>query len=377
VRGIFFRHVLRDIALATGGVVAVLLVLVITNQLAFMLGRAAEGQIPASVVFEMVALSLRENSAIILPIAVVLGGILGLGRLYHDSELAAAQACGVGPRTLYAAAGVVTVAAAALAAWIAFLDGPRAAIRSTQIRVEALRTASTRGLTPGQFRSLGSGTTLYFRDRNADGSLHEVFVQRRVAARPLAPEASDRVEIVLADKARYELSADGNFYTITLYDGESYEGVPGQGAWRSMRFREQSVRLPTPESTLLPGQERVDILPVSTLMASANPLYRGEFHGRLSSVIITLVLGFIAVPMARLRPRQGRYTRVIWGVMLYAFYAGLLTAGRTMLEAGNTPLWLGLWWVHVVSIALGIAFLMLPRFSDWRARRRAQTVAMV
>jgi lipopolysaccharide export system permease protein len=375
VRGIFFRHVLRDIALATIGVVAVLLVLVITNQLAFMLGRAAEGQIPSAVVFEMVALSLRENSAIILPIAVVLGGILGLGRLYHDNELAAAQACGVGPRTLYAAAGVVTVAAASLAAWIAFLDGPRAAVRSTQIRVEAMRTAATRGLTAGQFRSLGSGTTLYFRDRNADGTLHEVFVQRRAASRPTAAASSDLVEIVLADKARYELSADGNFYTITLYDGESHEGVPGQGAWRSLQFREQSVRLPTPDSAL-PGQERVDILPAATLLASANPMYQAEFHGRLASVIITLVLGFIAVPLARLRPRQGRYTRVIWGVMLYAFYAGLLTAGRTMLEAGNTPPWLGLWWVHLVSIALGIAFLLLPKFGDWRARR-AHTVAMV
>jgi lipopolysaccharide export system permease protein len=179
--GIFFRHVLRHVALATFAVAAVLIVLMLTNQLAFMLGRAAEGQIPSAVVWEMVSLSIRQNSMIILPIAVVLGTILGLGRLYHDSELAAAQACGVGPGTLYAAAGVVTLAASAIAAWISFVDGPSAAIRSTQIRVEALRTAASRGLTAGQFRSLGSGTTLYFRERDSDGALSDVFVQRRLA----------------------------------------------------------------------------------------------------------------------------------------------------------------------------------------------------
>ena len=43
VGGIFFRHALREIALATVAVAVVLLVLLLTNQLAFVLGRAADG----------------------------------------------------------------------------------------------------------------------------------------------------------------------------------------------------------------------------------------------------------------------------------------------------------------------------------------------
>jgi lipopolysaccharide export system permease protein len=74
--GIFFRHVLREIALATVAVALILLVLLLTNQLAFVLGRAADGQIPARLVFELLALSLRENAMVILPISVLLGGIL-------------------------------------------------------------------------------------------------------------------------------------------------------------------------------------------------------------------------------------------------------------------------------------------------------------
>ena len=112
VGGIFFRHVLREIALATVAVAVVLLVLLLTNQLAFVLGRAADGQIPSQLVFELLGLSLRTNAVVILPISVLLGLILGLGRLYHDSEMAAAQACGIGTRTLYVAAGLVTLLAA-------------------------------------------------------------------------------------------------------------------------------------------------------------------------------------------------------------------------------------------------------------------------
>jgi lipopolysaccharide export system permease protein len=98
---------------------------------------------------------------------------------------------------------------------------------------------------------------------------------------------------------------------------------------------------------------------------------RAELQWRISSVVIMLALGLMAVPLARLRPRQGRYARVIWGVLLYAVYANLLIASRTMLERGDSPAWLGLWWAHALAIALGLLFICMPRILDWIARRRA------
>lgn len=367
VKGIFFRHVLRDAGVATLGVGVLLLVLLLTNQLAFILGRAATGQIPASLVLELVRLSLVENSVVIMPIAVLLGGVLGLGRLYHDSEIAAAQACGLGTAPLYRAMGLITLVATLLAAWVSFQAGPVAAQRTAQIRIEALRTAATRGLVPGAFRSLGSGTTLYFGGVEPDGRLKEVFVQRSATAQ----ESTDAVEIVVADHARYEVSPDSNFYTITLENGESLTGVPGQGQWRRMRFATQTVRLPTPEATL-PGKPRVDVQPTGQLFGSADPRHAGELHWRIASVLLTAVLGLLAVPLAKLRPRQGRYARVVWALLLYAVYAYLLIYGRTMLEQQRIPGWLGLWWAHALAIGLGLLFIALPGLRDGWARRRAR-----
>lgn len=369
-RAIFFRHVLRDVGVATLGVAAVLFVLLLTNQIAFMLRRAADGQVPASLVGELVMLSLRANTTIILPIAVLLGTVLGLGRMYHDSEVAAAQACGISNGPLYRAAGLVSLLAAALCGWIALVAGPQAAQRMIDVRMDALRTAVTRGLAPGQFRSLGSGTMLTFTAQDPDGTLKEVFVQRAVAD----PAAPGHIEIVTAARARYALSADSSYYTVTMYEGESHAGVPGKGEWRRMRFSEQTVRLPTPDATL-PGKPRVDVQPTLALVGSDDPRLQAELHWRLSSVISSMALGLLAVPVAKLRPRQGRYARVVWALMLYALYAGLLVLGRTMLERGQTPAWLGLWWVHVVAIGLGLALIALPRLTDALSRRRAARAA--
>ncbi len=76
---------------------------------------------------------------------------------------------------------------------------------------------------------------------------------------------------------------------------------------------------------------------------------------------ITLLLGILAVPLSKLRPRQGRYARVGYGVVLYALYANLLIAGRTLLEQDRMPAALGLWWVHGSVLALALLFLWAPK----------------
>lgn len=376
MRGIFFRHVLRDICISTAAVAAVLLVILLTYQLAFMLGRAADGQVPADIVLPLVGLSMRGNLTIILPFAVLLGATLGLGRLYHDSEIAAAQACGIGTRTLHAAAGVVTLLAALLAAWISFIDGPAASRRLVELRTESLRTAVTRGLAPGQFRALGHGTTIYFRSTDPDGTLRDVFIQRDLpdARGAAGAGAHDGVQIVLADRARYEVPPDSDYYSIQLFDGETWEGEPGSGAWRNARFATEVIRIPEP-AVVLPGRPRVDALRLGELRAATDPYSYAELHWRIAWVLITLLLGVLAVPLARLRPRQGPHARVLWAVLLFGVYAGLLSAGRTLLERGVTPRFAGLWWVHAVALALGAGILLLPRLGDWRARRRAGAVA--
>lgn len=365
--GILFRHLLREVALSFGVVALILLVLLVTNQLAFVLGRVAEGQVPGALLPELVWLSVTQNSNVILPFSLLLGIIVALGRLYHDSEMAAAQACGMGPATVYAAAGLVTLLAVLLCAWLAFVAGPSGARRNFQIRTESLRTAMVRGLAPGEFRSLGGGAVMYFRTQDADGVLREVFFERNLQRSQGAESGS--IELVLAGSARYNLAADGSLAAVVLYDGRRYEGVPGHGAWRSMRFREQTVPVHTPEDA--PSRPRADMQSTSMLRTSADLRFQGEYHWRLATVLITLVLGVLAVPLARLRPRQGRYARVVWGVLLYAVYASLLISGRTLLEKGGTPAWIGLWWVHGLVALLGIGIINLPSLGDYLRRRAA------
>jgi lipopolysaccharide export system permease protein len=84
------------------------------------------------------------------------------------------------------------------------------------------------------------------------------------------------------------------------------------------------------------------------------------------------VLAIIAVPLAKLRPRQGRYARVGYAVLIFFVYINLMVAGKMWIARGTTPEWLGLWWVHAVVGVLAAAILLVPRLLA-RVRYRRNT----
>jgi len=61
--------------------------------------------------------------------------------------------------------------------------------------------------------------------------LKRVFVER---------DRGDHLEVALAQRATHAYSEDGNLQVITLYDGERYEGVPGERKFRIVRFAENT-----------------------------------------------------------------------------------------------------------------------------------------
>ena len=92
------RYILREVVVSWLSVSGVLLAIMLTNQVARVLGLAAEKQYPRGVVFELIMLGAIQNLSLVIPIALLLAIVLALGRFYHDSEMTAAQACGVGSR---------------------------------------------------------------------------------------------------------------------------------------------------------------------------------------------------------------------------------------------------------------------------------------
>lgn len=351
------RYILRQVIASWLGVTALLLIILLTNQVARVLERAAENQYPRGVVLELIALSAVQNVAVLLPVGLLLGVVLAFGRLYHDSEMAAVFACGVGPSRIYGPMLVLTALVTCVLAWLTLVLSPAAAGRAWELRNDAARAGQFAALAPGKFRSFGGGSTVvYAEGAAADGTLERVFVKR---------SRGNRYEIAVARRARHAISPDGSLHTMTLYDGERYEGVPGSAQFRIVRFAENVIPVRVPEAAA--GNVSLESLPTARLLGSSVLKERAELHWRIALPVMAVALTLLAVPLSRLRPRQGRYARVWVAVVIYFVYVSLASAAKVWIERGTLPEPLGLWWVHAVVVALALLVILAP---GWRARLR-------
>jgi lipopolysaccharide export system permease protein len=346
-------------------VTGILLVLLLTNQLAKVLQRAAENQYPQSVVFELIWLGALQNLTVIMPVGLLLGVVLAFGRLYHDSEMAAALACGVGPSAIYVPVSILTVLVTLIMTWLTLFLAPESIARSLSLRASALQQGQFAPVAPGRFRTFGgSDVVVYAEDVDPDGTLRNVFVQRT---------RGDAVEVTLAPRARHSVGRDGMTHTITLYNTERYEGVPGSPRFRITTARENIIPVEVPK--LSDAVTALEASPTLALVESSNKEGRAELHWRIAVPVMCVVLTLLAVPMSRLRPREGRYARLLQAILIYFVYTTFLSAGKVWIARGKIPEELGLWWVHAVVIVLAALFIFGPR-AIARLRYRAPAAVM-
>jgi lipopolysaccharide export system permease protein len=340
------RYFLREMALNFAGVTGALAAILFIYQMGAVLARAAQLQYPRGLVLQLFALGAAENFSILLPLGLLLGLVLALGRLYHENELVAAHACGFGRWRSYLPALMLALPVAGLSAWMNLQLAPMAAGRRAALSAEAVRAGLAVPFEAGRFRSFDNGrTVVYARSAEPDGELRNVFIKQTLGQQGMVT--------TVAQRARREVGGDGLSQTIVLLDGERLEGAPGSQHFRMLHFAELHVPLAAPEP--IARRQRQDERSTAALWRTGILGDRAELQWRLGLPFMVLVVAACAMPLGRLRPRQGRYARVWLAVLLFAVYGNLATAARTWFERGTTPPQLGLWWVHAAFIVLALA----------------------
>ena len=360
----FDRYVLREVAVSWLAVTMVLLAILVSGQLAKILGLAAEHGFPRDIVFALIGLTTLQNLVLLVPIGMLLAVMLALGRLYHESEMTAVRACGVGPARLYRPVYALALPVAVGLAWLTFEVGPAAYDGAEELRGKAMRDAQFGHLEPGSFRTFADGKAVFYAERkDANGRLANVFVQRY---------ENDRVEVATAAWAEQRVLDGGQTQIVVLHDGERVEGVPGKADFRRIRFVEHGIPVVVPEPGA--GRDLPERKSTSELIGSATLPDIAELQRRISMPIMVLVLALVAVPLAALRPREGRYARVAIAILIYFVYSNLVSAAHTWVAKGSIAPIVGSWWVHMLVVAVGLVLLHRQSpLTAWRTPARSST----
>lgn len=335
------RYLVRQLAATTAATVVVLLLVSLGGVFADLVSEIARGRVPAPLLFSQMGLRLVSYLPLVLPLGLFIGVLMGMSRLYRDSEMSVLSSLGQGPRQLLGPLMLVALPVAAVIAACSLWLGPLSERLATEAVVNANRSFLVAGLDAGRFVELPGGRGVVFVGAlSPDGrSFKRLFVQM---------QRGDRVDVITAVEGEMFIDAGGRF--LRLRDGFRAEGQPGEPDFRLQRFQVNEVRLPDVESenrNPLAGRPTLELL-----SATATPRARAEFHYRIGVPLFAVVLALLALPLSRSPPRQARYGRLILATLAYALGSNLLILGRSWLGSGQIPMALGLWWLLVPAFVL-------------------------
>ena len=360
------RYLIREIGLTLLATLLVLLAMVLSHRLAGYLSKAASGLLARDSIFLLVGLQAGHFLVVLVPLAFLLSVMLTLGRLYRDHEMVALAACGYGPLAVYRAILSLAVPLSLLTAGLSLFLVPAIMDYQYEVLAKARKEAEVSMFAPGTFREVMNGRHVVYIGALDERELRNVFIQTR--------EADGDLSITTGETGRQQIDEDGNRHVI-LDHGHRYRGAAGQGEYDMLRFERATVRVDTAPPPRA-WQQR-EALPSRRLLGASEPYLVAELHMRLNSPFQVLTIALWAPLLARSRPREGRYGRIVAAVLIQAIYFNLVGVGESWLIQGIIAPGFGLWWVHGLFAALGLGLLLrhYARAPLWRLLRPATWTA--
>jgi len=345
------RYLIRELYKTFLGVTVVLVLIIFANNFVLSLEKIVLGQFSSDALIQLMSFELLEMVNFIIPPAFFFAILISLGRLYRDSEIIAMQASGVGPQVFYKSYLIGAIPVIILTLLMVLYTLPWAHYSMAQLEASQDRDNTTfASIEVGKFQEIQNGETVFFAASEGDepGELRDVFIQDR---------RNGKLGIISAKEAYQLIDQETEQHYLVLKNGYRYTGEPGQNTYTSSSFYEYGIRIRQLEQR----QAKVPVKALSTseLFQSDNPLHRMEMQFRYSIPLAVLALTFLAIPLSRSMPRQGIYGRMLVAFLVYFTFMNVHKVAEKWMEDGDSPLWLGMWWVPLV--ALGVALLIEVR----------------
>ncbi|MBI3404165.1 MAG: LPS export ABC transporter permease LptF, partial [Acidobacteria bacterium] len=299
-----------------------------------------------------------------IPMAVLLGVLIGLGRMSSDSEVIALHALGIGLRRVLLPVGVLAGATAIITGVMTFLLGPASlrTFRSIEDRLRA--TQASFQIQPRVFDERFPRLVLYVHDVEAAATRWRgVFLAESDADRGSRLTLAEGA-IVIADREQGKLQ-------LHLQNGSTHEYSRSEPNRYSVSTFGESD-LPVSLSADSPERTR-PITPAERsayeLVTTQGPGAREasvEFHRRLAMPAACLVFALIAVPIGARPRRGGRAGGFIVALLLICGYYLAFIYGAGMAKQGRISPFLGMWAANFLTALFGL--FLLPRMEQIRGR---------
>lgn len=322
--------------------------------------------VPAATIGHILLTLLPQALGITIPMAVLVGLLVALGRLSADRETVAVQACGISVFRLARPVMVVALAAWAATSWVLISWMPNANQTYREIVYDIVATRAENEVRPRVFFEDFPNLVLYVRD-NAPGGRgwRDVFVAD--TRKPNQPE------VFLADRGFLVLNRDQRRVDLVLERGTRHSSpLDNPERYEVQQFQRMTMGLDPetvfPRTGLQKGENEMTIADLRRDIARRQAEGR-ETHNQVMTIqkkfsipVACLVFALLGLGLGVTTRKDGKQSSFVVAIaVIFTYYVFMYTA-EAMAKARWIPAELAMW---VPNLVLGLAGLALLK---WRAQ---------
>ena len=396
------RYMTRQVASTTALVLGFLVVMMLGGRLIRYFGIAAEGRLDISLLFTIIGYNLPYFLELILPLAFFIALMLVFGRLYVDQEMAVINASGVSRGRLARLMTPLIVVLFISEAALSIVGKPWGVRSSEAVWQQQALTSAFDLIRPNEFISSGN-YHLYVGSLSDDKKKLQdvILIQSEPTPKANTGKSADmnntidqktadqmgisdipkniinsdakdisKDTITLAKRAEQVNTGNSGVTQLDLFQGRRYEVGAGSLKYNQVAFDRYRITL-TESSQEVITEDNIETQPIGPLwqaatgdaQAGTNNALRaaqGELGYRLALPWLMIIAPMLAVPLAQVRPRQGRWLRLFPSILLFVSCALGIISLKNAVSKGSVSVWAYAWLV--------LGFMALALYMNWGSR---------
>ncbi|HBV20329.1 MAG TPA: LPS export ABC transporter permease LptF [Nitrosomonas sp.] len=345
------RHITRELTTPFIAVILILVGLFASFSSARLLAGAVTETLGLDALFKLVMLKTLIALEVLIPVALYIAIISGLGRLNKDQELNVLRSNGISGRRIVSIVLMVAIPVGIISGLLSTYVRPWAYAESYILDAQAEAELNTNRFQAGRFYgSESTGRVVYVHSKDeANKKMNNIFhyIQTPDAREIIiANEAMQKQPETQEDRPHIQLS-DGYIYQLT-HDASRDDTIEFE---KLTYFTDSELAL----------RYRRKAAPTRTLWKSEEPWEIAELQWRLSRPFSTILMALIAVTFIQTAPRQDKATKTyLLAAIVFAVYYNLSGLAKNWVEqstVGTTP---GIWWLYITMFTLLLWYSLKP-----------------
>ncbi len=353
------RYMTQQVAANTAIVLLFLMALMLGGRLIRYFGIAAEGRLDVGLLFTIIGYNIPTFLELILPLSFFIALMLVLGRMYVDQEMSVLFASGISRGRLTRLMIPLITGLFIFQMGISLWAKPWGLSNSKQIWQTQSLGSLLDLVRPKTFISSGNYHLYVDEFDKEKRELKNLYVVQQQTDKSGKIAKND--VIITATRAYQVPSKDtDSSMQLDLFQGRRYELGTNQANYNQASFEKYRITLEKPASEKI-TETNVETQTTAKLLANTQkPEVKAELGYRFTMPWLIIIAAMLATPLAQVRPRQGRWLRLLPSVLIFASCAISIISLRTAIGKERISEYAYIWLI--------VGFIAFALLLNWQSR---------